>query len=92
VKDDNGRIANRRIIAREDQFAGRLVHLKDCDVVSSLITAVQEVSGRIKVKAARIIATCPFVGDVRQRTILTNGENTDAVMQTISSIDKLAIG
>ena len=53
-------------MARKGQAAGRAVHAEDGDRVGSLVAAVEEAAGRIEGEAARIVAACPFLADVRQ--------------------------
>ncbi len=76
----------------ELQRTGRRVDPEDRDVIGSLIAAVEKISRRIKGKAPWIIAPRPFLSLVGQLPVLIYGKNRDAVMKTVSRIDKSTVG
>src|SRR5262245_58800665 len=78
-------------MAGEVQSARPAIHTKHRDVVASLVARVKELAAGIEIEAARIISTCPFIGDEGQFTTLANREYSDAVMQSIAGINKPAI-
>ena len=90
-EDDCRRIANRGVMAREFEAAVLTTHLKDGDVVGSLIAAIEELARRVEVEAARIIPSCPFFPDEGEIAVWANGEDPDAVMQPVARIDESSI-
>lgn len=91
-EDDDRRIADWGVMARELESAGLAIRFKDGDVVSTLIATIQELACRVEVEAARIIPSCPFFPQEREVTVWTNGKNPDAVVQSVARINKLTIG
>jgi len=45
----------------EVEAASLAIHLKDGNVIASLIAAIEELSGGVKVEAARIISAGPLI-------------------------------
>ena len=85
---DHRRIANRRVVPCKPEAAVFAVDLKDGDIVAALIAAVEEFSLRIKAEAARIVASRPLFADVLEISVIANGEDSDAVVQTVAGVDK----
>ena len=79
-------------MAGEVEAAGFAIHTEDGDVVTSLIATVEELAGGVEVEASRIVPASPFFPHKRQVTAGANGEDPDAVVQSIARIDKSAIG
>lgn len=75
-------------MAGEFETAGLAVHLEDGNVVGSLIAAEEELTRRVEIEAARVIASCPFFSDERKLAVLRNGEDPDAVVQPVARVHK----
>src|SRR5262245_1351251 len=58
-EDDGGGIADRSVLAREGKVARAAIDTEACDVVTTLIAAIEEFAGGIEVETARIIAPRP---------------------------------
>lgn len=91
-KDDDRRIADAGVVAGKGQAARLAIHAEDGDVVGALIAGVEESTGWIEIEAAGIIPARPFLTDVGQGTGLADGEDRDAVVQTIAGVEKPAVG
>src|SRR5438045_5303747 len=78
-------------MAGEGQSASVPIDAVHRHVVSSLITDIKELPGRIEIEAARIISTCPFLAHERQFTALANRKYPNAVVQTVARVHKPAI-
>ncbi len=76
----------------ESQGAGSAIHLKHGNIVATLIAAVEEPTGRIKVEAARVIPSCPLFPNERQTTVWPNRKDPNTVVQAVARIDELPIG
>jgi hypothetical protein len=63
-KYDGRRIADRCVMSGEIGAAGRGVHPKHGDVITALITAIEELAGRVEVETARIVAAGPLSSDI----------------------------
>jgi len=85
------RVTDGSVLVREFQLPGVLVHLKDGDIVGTLIPAVQEITSRIKTETARVISPCPFISHPGQFALGTNRKDADTVMQTVTGVDKFSI-
>ena len=68
-EDDARRIADGSVMAGEVQATGRSIHAEDGDIVIALITAIEELSARVKVETARIISACPFFSEKCQDSV-----------------------
>ena len=90
-KDNVGWISDRRMVARKRQTATLAVDPKNCKVVSALIAAVKKLTARIESKTARIIASRPFICDEAQLSVLSHRENPNAVVQTVSGVNKATV-
>ena len=91
-KNDDRRIADGCVMAGEVEAAGFAIHTEDGDVVTSLIATVEELAGGIEAKAARIVPARPFFPDKSQGAVGTDGKDSNAVVQPVTSIDEAAIG
>ena len=92
AKDDDRWVPHRRVVAGELQATRGLVCAEDGNVVAALITRIQKLAAGIKGEAAGVIAMRPFFSDVGQFAILADGEDGNAVMQSIAGIDEASIG
>ena len=88
---DVGRIANRGVVPGEGEGARLAVDLEDGEVVATLVAAVEESAGGVDAETARVVATRPFLAQVRQLAVGANGEDADAVVQPVACIDESAI-
>ncbi len=79
-------------MARETQSTSISIYLKNCDVISSLVAAEKELTSGIEIETAWIIASCPLLTDIVQRSIGTYPKNSDTVVQPVACIDKSTIG
>jgi hypothetical protein len=68
-----------------------VIHLKDGDVVPTLIATKKESPGGVKVEAGRIAPSCPFFPNKYQSAVWAYGKYPDAVVQPVAGIDKPAI-
>ena len=73
------------------EAAGFAIHLKDGDIVPTLIATKKESPGRLKVEAARIAPAGPFFPNNCQSAVWAYGKYPNAVVQPIAGIDKPAI-
>jgi hypothetical protein len=80
MKYDDRRITDTYIMASKGETAGSTIHFEHSDVITSLVATVKKIARGYKVKATWIVSSCPFFADVRKRTILTHGKDTNAVM------------
>ena len=78
-------------MAGEFETTGLEIHLKDGDIVTSLIATIEVPAGGIEVEAAWIIPSCPFFPYERKLAFSANGKNPDTVMQPVARINKLPI-
>lgn len=62
------------------ETSGLAIHLEYGNVVGSLITAIEELAGGIEVETAGITPARRFFLDKAQRSVLSDGEYSDAVM------------
>ena len=76
---------------REGKASVSAIHPEHGHIVSTLVAAVQELTGRIKVETAGIVTPGPFFGDESEFAIPGDGEEGDTVVQTIARIDEPAI-
>src|SRR5205814_321585 len=60
-------------------------------VVGPLVAGIEELAGGIKIEAARIISTRPFVADKAQLAGFADRENANTVVQTIAGVNEAAI-
>ena len=90
-EDDDRRIANRGVMAGECEAAGLTIDLEDGNVVAALIATIEELASGVEVEAARVIPSCPFFPQEREDAIWPSGKYPDAVMQSVTRIDKLSI-
>ncbi len=88
--DDRG-IADRGVMAGEDQPACAAIHPEHRDVVAPLIAGIKELAGGIEIEAPRVASTRPFLADEGQFPIRTDRECPDRVMQAVAGIDEPAI-
>src|SRR5262249_21582874 len=91
-ENDGRRIADGGVMAGEVEAAGFAIHPEDGDVVTSLIATIEDPAGGVEVEAARIVPACPFFPDKCQGPVGAYGEDPDAVVQPVASIDKPSIG
>ena len=64
IQENNDRgIADGGVVPGEFQTAGLLIHAEGGEVVGALVAHVEELTGGIKIEAARIISTGPFFTD-----------------------------
>jgi hypothetical protein len=75
----------------EFEAARLAIHLKDGDIVTSLIATIEVLAGGIEIEAAWIIPSCPFFPYEHKFAVSANGKNPDAVMQPVARINKLPI-
>ena len=90
-KDDMRRVPDGSVAIGEIQLPSGLVHLKDGDIVCTLIPAVQEITSRIETETARVISPSPFISHPGQFAFGTNRKDADTVMQTVTCVDKFSI-
>src|ERR1039458_7246594 len=84
--------AHRRVLAGEGQPAGARIDTESGNRISYLVARVEIVAGGIDIEAARVIASRPFLGDVRQLARRPDGEQGDSVVQAVGGIDEFPIG
>ena len=60
-KDDVRGISNGNVMPSEAQPASFLIHLKNSEVISTLVTAVKEIPCWIKTKTSGVIASRPLI-------------------------------
>src|SRR4030095_8434693 len=75
----------------ERQLARLSINAEHGDVVRPLVARVEELPRRIETKTARIITTCPFLGDERQFPRLPDRKYGNAVVQSVACVDKPSI-
>ena len=78
-------------MACEFETAGLAIHLKDGDIVATLIATIEVLAGGIEVEAAWIIPSCPFFPYEHKFAVSANGKNPDAVMQSVARVNKSPI-
>ena len=78
-------------MASKIEAASLAIHLEDGDVIASLVAAIEELPGGVKVEAAWIIPASPFVSDVLQCSVFADGKNPNAVMKPVARVNKPAI-
>ena len=61
------------------------------DSIRSLVTRVEVVPRGIDIKAARLVASGPFLSDKGKYSPLTDREPSDAVVQPVRSIKKSCV-
>ena len=91
-KDYDRRITDVGIMARKPEFTRFRIHLKNCDVVSTLVAAIKELARRIHVEAARVIPSRPFISNKGKVPIWSNRKDPNAVVQPVACINKFSIG
>jgi hypothetical protein len=84
-------VADRCILAGESKFACLLIDLEYDHMVRALVATIEEPAARIERKATRIIAARPFFPYVRQLSLSADGEDTDAVVQSITCVDETSV-
>ena len=88
---DARRIADGYVLFCKFQFAGFLSYSKYCDVVCTLIARVEKLAGRVELEAPTIVPTRPLIVDERKLAFLSNGKDSDTVVQAIASVNVFAI-
>lgn len=78
-------------MAGKIQATALSIDSKHGDIVGPLVAAVQKFTGRIKIEAARIVASSPFIAHMRELTVRPDRKDSDAVVQAIARIDKLTV-
>src|SRR5438309_9381993 len=91
-EDDDRRIADGGVMAREGQAARFAIHAEGGDIVAALITGVKELGGGGDVEAARVVAARPVLAHEGQPAATADGENPNAVVQPVAPLDEPAIG
>src|SRR5262245_39705458 len=91
-EDDARRIADGHVMTCECEPSRLAIDPEDRDVVPALIATIEEVAGRVEIEAAGIIPSRPFFPDIRQVAVRAEGEDTDAVVESVARIDKSPIG
>ena len=79
-------------MAGEGEAAGLEIDAKDSDIIPALIAAVEELARWVEAEAARIVPPRPFLANIGQAAVRSDGEDPDAVMQSVTRIDKSSIG
>ena len=67
------------------------INAKHGNIVAPLIAGIEEPTTRIETEAARIISSCPLLSDERQLAGVTDGKNSNTVVQPVTGVDKAAI-
>src|SRR4051812_7112215 len=78
-------------MAGEGEPAGFAIHAEEGDIVRALIAAIKELTSRIEIEAAWIVSARPFFRDEGQVPCARDGEDGNAVVQTIACIEEAAI-
>jgi hypothetical protein len=71
-KDDARRVADGCVLPGEFESAGFAIHLKDGDIIAALIATIEKLACGIKVEAAWIVASCPFLADEAEFAVGAN--------------------
>jgi len=79
------------VLAGERQAAGARIDAESGDRIASLVAQVEIVARGVDIEAARVVASCPFLGDIRQLARRVDGEEGDAVVQAVGGIDDLPL-
>ena len=90
-KNDDGRIANARIVARKLQAALLMIDFEHGDVIAALIATVQKPSRRVEIETAWIVASSSLLADIRQFAIRPDREDADTVLKSIARVDELSV-
>ena len=90
-KHDVRGIPDGDILISKFQFASVAIDSEDRYSVCPLISAVEKLTSRIKAKASRIISTCPFLSHEGEFAGWSNSKNSNAIVETISRVDKLSV-
>jgi len=91
-KENNNRGGtNGGVLPDEGQRARFPVNSVTRDSIRSLVTRVEVVPRGIDIKAARIVASGPFLSGKGEYSTLTDREPSDAVMQPVRSIKKSCV-
>src|SRR4051812_9310004 len=86
------RVADGGVVAGEREAAGLAVDAEDGHVVAALVAAVEEAAGRIKGETAWVVAARPFLADILHLTASADGQDANAVVQSIADVEELAVG
>ena len=86
-----GRVADGCELPGKRQSACLTVDPKNGDIITALITAIEELSRGIEREAARIISLSPDFTLHGQTAVGSNRENGDAVMQAVPCIQEAAV-
>ena len=91
-KENNNRGGtNGGVLPDEGQRARFPVNSVTRDCIRSLVTRVEVVPRGIDIKAARIVASGPFLSSKGEYSALTDREPSDAVMQPVRRIEKSCV-
>ena len=79
-------------MAGKGQFAGFAIDPEGRDIICALVAYVKELARRIEVEASRIISASPFLCHEGEFAVFADGKYPDAIVQTVSGVNKAAIG
>ena len=88
---DARRITNRCVSTGEVQTSRLFIHFENADVVCSLVAAIKELPCGVKLEAAWIIASRPFIVNEAQFSAGGYSEDTDRIMQAVARVDESAV-
>jgi hypothetical protein len=91
-KNNNRRVTNRSIMARKMEPSGRPIYTENRNIVSALIATIKKLTGGIHVEAAWIVPASPLFSLISQNSIRAYRKDSDTVIQSVTGIDKSAIG
>ena len=92
VQEDNlGWVADWNIMSCKHEHASLLIDPKGRKVISSLVARIEKVTRGCEVEAAWVVASRPFVRKECQFPRCGDPKDADAVVQSISDIDKTTV-